>query len=105
MTKALHSGWSCDSATGAAGLPIYASSAFQFRDSARRGALQPRRAVIYSRLANPTVQAFEAGLNALEGGVGTLGHLFRAGGLCPPDHRALLLQHEPRRLARSTEAR
>lgn len=74
MTKALHSGWSCDSATGAAGLPIYASSAFQFRDSAHAAGLfnLEEGGFIYSRLANPTVQAFEAGLNALEGGVGTL---------------------------------
>ena len=74
MTKALHSGWSCDSATGAAGLPIYASSAFQFRDSAHAAGLfnLEESGFIYSRLANPTVQAFETGLNALEGGVGTL---------------------------------
>ena len=74
MTKALHSGWSCDSATGAAGLPIYASSAFQFRDSAHAAGLfnLEEDGFIYSRLANPTVQAFEVGLNALEGGVGTL---------------------------------
>ncbi len=74
MTKALHSGWSCDSATGAAGLPIYASSAFQFRDSAHAVGLfnLEESGFIYSRLANPTVQAFETGLNALEGGVGTL---------------------------------
>lgn len=74
MTKALHAGWKCDPATGAAGLPIYASSAFQFPNSEYAAGLfnLENEGFIYSRLGNPTVAAFEAGLNALEGGVGAL---------------------------------
>lgn len=72
MTKALHSGWKCDPATGASGLPIYASSAFQFKNTAHGASLfnLEENGFIYSRLSNPTVNAFEEGLNALEGGVG-----------------------------------
>lgn len=74
MTKALHAGWKCDPATGAAGLPIYASSAFQFPNSEYAAGLfnLENEGFIYSRLGNPTVAAFEAGLNALEGGAGAL---------------------------------
>ena len=74
MTKALHSGWKCDPATGASGLPIYASSAFQFKSTEFAAGLfnLEEDGFIYSRLANPTVCAFEEGLNALEGGVGCL---------------------------------
>lgn len=72
MTRALHSGWKCDSATGASGLPIYASSAFQFRDTAHAAKLfnLEEDGFIYSRLSNPTVCAFEEGLSSLEGGTG-----------------------------------
>ena len=73
-TKALHSGWKCDPATGASGLPIYASSAFQFKNTEFAAGLfnLEEEGFIYSRLANPTVCAFEEGLNSLEGGVGCL---------------------------------
>lgn len=72
MTKALHCGWKCDPATGASGLPIYASSAFQFHDTAHAAKLfnLEEDGFIYSRISNPTVCAFEEGLNALEGGSG-----------------------------------
>jgi O-acetylhomoserine (thiol)-lyase len=72
MTRALHSGWSYDPTTGASGLPIYLTSAYRFRDSehaARLFALE-EDGFVYSRLANPTVAAFEEGLNSLDGGVG-----------------------------------
>lgn len=74
MTKALHCGWKCDPATGASGLPIYATSAYQFRDAEHAADLFSLNAegYIYSRLSNPTVTAFEQGLNAMEGGVGCL---------------------------------
>ena len=72
MTKALHCGWKCDPATGASGLPIYASSAFQFQDTAQAARLfnLEEDGFIYSRLSNPTTCAFEEGLNAMEGGSG-----------------------------------
>lgn len=74
MTKALHSGWRCDPATGASGLPIYATAAYQFRNAEHAANLfsLSEEGFIYSRLSNPTVMAFEQGLNALEGGVGCL---------------------------------
>lgn len=74
MTKALHCGWRCDPATGASGLPIYATAAYQFRDAEHAANLFSLNdeGFIYSRLSNPTVMAFEQGLNALEGGVGCL---------------------------------
>lgn len=74
MTKALHAGWECDPATGSSGLPIYATSAYQFKDSAQAASLfkLEEEGYIYSRLANPTVKAFEDGLNALEGGCGAI---------------------------------
>lgn len=74
MTKALHCGWKCDPATGASGLPIYATAAYQFRDAEHAANLFSlnENGFIYSRLSNPTVMAFEQGLNALEGGVGCL---------------------------------
>lgn len=74
MTKALHCGWSGDPATGAFGLPVYATAAYKFRDTAHAANLfnLDESGFIYSRLANPTVAAFEEGLNALEGGVGCM---------------------------------
>lgn len=72
MTKALHTGWKCDPTTGASGLPIYASSAFQFKNTNNAAKMfnLEEGGFIYSRLSNPTVNAFEEGLNSLEGGVG-----------------------------------
>lgn len=64
-----------ESAYGSRAVPIYASSAFVFQDSAQaaaRFALQ-EGGNIYSRLTNPTVSVFEERVNALEGGVGALG--------------------------------
>ena len=74
MTKALHSGWSYDPATGAFGLPIFMSSAFQFRSTEHAANLfnLEEEGFIYSRISNPTVNAFEEGLNALENGSGCL---------------------------------
>lgn len=74
MTRALHEGWNCDPATGALGLPIYATAAYQFRDGAHAERLfnLEEEGFIYSRLGNPTVKAYEDTLNSLEGGVGAL---------------------------------
>ena len=72
MTRALHCGWKNDPATGASGLPIYITSAYQFKntDHAARLFSLSEEGHIYSRLSNPTVSAFEEGLNSLEGGSG-----------------------------------
>jgi O-acetylhomoserine (thiol)-lyase len=73
-TRAIHAGNIPDSETGARALPIYQSSAFVFddtADAAARFALQ-KYGNIYSRLANPTVAAFEERVASLEGGLGAV---------------------------------
>jgi O-acetylhomoserine (thiol)-lyase len=60
-TRAIHAGNIPDPVTGARALPIYQTSAFVFddtADAAARFALQ-KYGNVYSRLANPTVAAFE----------------------------------------------
>lgn len=73
-TRAIHAGNIPDADTGARALPIYQSSAFVFddtADAAARFALQ-KYGNIYSRLANPTVAAFEERVASLEGGLGAV---------------------------------
>lgn len=73
-TRAIHAGNIPDPVTGARALPIYQSSAFVFddtADAAARFALQ-KYGTIYSRLANPTVAAFEERIASLEGGIGAV---------------------------------
>ena len=73
-TRAIHAGNIPDSGTGARALPIYQTSAFVFNDTAdaaARFALQ-KYGNIYSRLANPTVAAFEERIASLEGGLGAV---------------------------------
>ena len=74
MTRALHAGWDCDPATGALGLPIYATAAYQFHDGAHAERLfnLEEEGFTYSRIANPTVKAFEDTLASLESGVGAV---------------------------------
>jgi len=73
-TRAIHAGNIPDAVSGARALPIYQSSAFVFddtADAAARFALQ-KYGNIYSRLANPTVAAFEERIASLEGGLGAV---------------------------------
>src|SRR6195952_657272 len=73
-TRAIHAGNIPDPVTGARALPIYQSTAFVFddtADAAARFALQ-KYGNIYSRLANPTVAAFEERVASLEGGIGAV---------------------------------
>ncbi|WP_167138674.1 O-acetylhomoserine aminocarboxypropyltransferase/cysteine synthase family protein [Diaminobutyricimonas sp. TR449] len=73
-TRAIHAGNIPDATTGARALPIYQSSAFVFdstSDAAARFALQ-KYGNIYSRVANPTVAAFEERIASLEGGLGAV---------------------------------
>ncbi|MCU1403862.1 MAG: O-acetylhomoserine aminocarboxypropyltransferase/cysteine synthase [Glaciihabitans sp.] len=73
-TRAIHAGNIPDPVTGARALPIYQTSAFVFddtSDAAARFALQ-KYGNIYSRLANPTVAAFEERIASLEGGLGAV---------------------------------
>jgi O-acetylhomoserine (thiol)-lyase len=73
-TRAIHAGNIPDAVTGARALPIYQTSAFVFddtADAAARFALQ-KYGNVYSRLANPTVAAFEERIASLEGGLGAV---------------------------------
>jgi len=73
-TRSIHAGNIPDAVSGARALPIYQSSAFVFddtADAAARFALQ-KYGNIYSRLANPTVAAFEERIASLEGGLGAV---------------------------------
>jgi O-acetylhomoserine (thiol)-lyase len=70
-TRQIHSGQEPDSATGARAVPIYQTTAFQFRDSAHAANLfalgEPGN--IYSRIGNPTQGVLETRLAALENGL------------------------------------
>lgn len=73
-TRALHAGTPPDAATGARAQPIYASTSFVFsdtQDAASLFALQ-KYGLIYSRVSNPTVAAFEEKMASLDGGIGAV---------------------------------
>lgn len=73
-TQQIHAGQEPDAATGARALPIYQTTSFVFKDSAQaagRFALS-ELGPIYSRINNPTQEAVENRIAALEGGVGAL---------------------------------
>ncbi len=73
-TKQIHAGQSADTATGARALPIYQTTSYAFRDTDHAAALfglaEPGN--IYTRIMNPTQDAVEQRVAALEGGVGAL---------------------------------
>jgi O-acetylhomoserine (thiol)-lyase len=73
-TRAVHAGNRPDAATGARAVPIYQTTAFVFEDAADAAdlfALQ-KYGNIYTRIANPTVAAFEERMANLEGGIGAV---------------------------------
>ncbi len=73
-TRAIHAGNRPDTATGARAVPIYQTTAFVFEDAADAAdlfALQ-KYGNIYTRIANPTVAAFEERMASLEGGIGAV---------------------------------
>ncbi|OZF53470.1 O-acetylhomoserine aminocarboxypropyltransferase/cysteine synthase family protein [Rhodococcus sp. 14-2470-1a] len=73
-TRAIHAGARPDSETGARAVPIYSTASYVFEDSADAGdlfALQ-KYGNVYSRIANPTVAAFEERIASLEGGIGAV---------------------------------
>jgi O-acetylhomoserine (thiol)-lyase len=73
-TRQLHAGQHPDPATGARAVPIYQTTSYVFRDTdhaARLFALQ-EPGNIYTRIMNPTNDAFEQRVAELEGGVGAL---------------------------------
>ena len=74
-TLALHGGtWRADPATGAVAVPIYQTTSFQFRDTEHADRLFSLEELgfIYSRVTNPTHDALEARIAALEGGSAAL---------------------------------
>ncbi len=73
-TRALHAGAHPDRTTGARAVPIYASTAFVFDDTADAASLfaLQKYGTIYSRIANPTVAVFEERMASLDGGIGAV---------------------------------
>jgi O-acetylhomoserine (thiol)-lyase len=73
-TLVLHAGYRADPATGAVAVPIYQTTSFQFRDTGHASDLFALKEIgnIYTRVANPTTDAFEQRIAALEGGVAAL---------------------------------
>lgn len=71
-SKALHAGTPPDPATGARQFPIHQATAFVFQDAEHGADMFALRSLdfSYSRMTNPTVDALEKRLAALEGGVG-----------------------------------
>ena len=68
-TRAVHAGSRPDPTTGARAVPIYQTTSFVFEDTADAAdlfALQ-KYGNIYTRIANPTVAAFEERIASLEG--------------------------------------
>ena len=74
-TRSVHAGGRPDPTTGARAVPIYQTTSFVFRDTAEAANLFALQTFgsIYSRIANPTVAAFEERMASLEGGIGAIG--------------------------------
>ncbi len=72
-TKQIHVGGEPDPTTGARAVPIYQTTSYQFRDTDHAANLFGLAEIgnIYTRIMNPTQAAFEARVNALEGGCTT----------------------------------
>ncbi len=72
-TKQIHVGGDPDPTTGARAVPIYQTTAFEFRDTDHAANLFALAEIgnIYTRIMNPTQLALEQRVNALEGGCTT----------------------------------
>ncbi len=73
-TRALHAGARPDATTGARATPIFQTTSYVFEDTddaADLFALQ-KYGMIYTRMGNPTVSAFEERMASLEGGIGAV---------------------------------
>ena len=74
-TLGIHAGLEIDPVTMSRALPIYLTTAYQFKDTehaANLFALQ-EQGNIYTRIMNPTVGVLEERITKMEGGVGSLG--------------------------------
>jgi O-acetylhomoserine (thiol)-lyase len=74
QTLAIHAGYNKD-AQGAMAVPIYQTTAYEFRDADHAANLFALKELgnIYTRLMNPTTDVFEKRFAALEGGAAALG--------------------------------
>jgi O-acetylhomoserine (thiol)-lyase len=73
-TIALHAGYRADPTTGSVAVPIYQTTAYQFRDTEHAANLFSLKELgnIYTRIMNPTCDVLEQRVAALEGGVAAL---------------------------------
>ena len=73
-TRQVHAGQVADPTTGARALPIYQTTAYQFRDTKHAADLfgLAEMGNIYTRIMNPTQDAVEQRIASLEGGVAAL---------------------------------
>jgi O-acetylhomoserine (thiol)-lyase len=73
-TMVLHAGPRSDPATGAVAVPIYQTTSYEFRNTEHAANLFALKDFgnIYSRIMNPTCDALEQKMAALEGGVAAL---------------------------------
>lgn len=74
-TLAIHAGQEVDPTTLSRAVPIYQTSSYVFHDSdhATRLFNLEEEGFVYTRIMNPTTDAFEKRIAALEGGTGALG--------------------------------
>jgi O-acetylhomoserine (thiol)-lyase len=73
-TRQLHAGQVADPTTGARAVPIYQTTSYQFHSTQHAANLFALKELgyIYTRIMNPTTDAFEQRIADLEGGVGAL---------------------------------
>ncbi len=73
-TIAIHAGPRMDATNGAVAVPIYQTTSYQFRDSEHAANLFALKELghIYSRIMNPTTDALEVRMAALEGGAAAM---------------------------------
>jgi len=73
-TIAVHAGWRRDDRTGAVAVPIYQTTAYQFDSAEHASNLFALKELgnIYTRIMNPTADALEKRIAALEGGAASL---------------------------------
>ena len=74
-TLSLHAGQAADPTTGSRAVPIYQTTSYVFKNTEHAANLFGLREFgnIYTRLMNPTTDAFERRVAAIEGGSGALG--------------------------------
>ena len=73
-TQQIHAGQAPDPTTGSRALPIHATTSYAFKDTEQAANLFALKEFgnIYTRIMNPTQDAVEQKIAALEGGVGAL---------------------------------